>query len=62
MCGISVILALEEPRRVSEGNGTSANARAKLAREMEESLQKIAHRGPDSQGLWISQDSRVGKQ
>lgn len=56
MCGISCIL-------VEEGAGplpSPEQERRKLLLELEESLELIKHRGPDSRGQWISSDNRVG--
>lgn len=73
MCGISVIVALEGQTHdlsqkangsYPEGvDGVDIHAdkdAAKLAKELDESLNMIAHRGPDSRGQWISDDKRVG--
>ena len=32
----------------------------KLAKELDDSLDLIKHRGPDARGQWISPDKRVG--
>jgi asparagine synthetase B (glutamine-hydrolysing) len=34
--------------------------RKKLLRDLDQSLDKIKHRGPDSRGHWLSADNRVG--
>lgn len=73
MCGISVIVALQGQNHESkvilnghrpEGvNGVDIHEdeeAAKLAIELDQSLDIIAHRGPDSRGQWISDDKRVG--
>lgn len=76
MCGISVIVALQGqthqmkhaangplPEGVDIKYGTDPSYdtyAAKLAKEMDESLKIIDHRGPDSRGQWISEDKRVG--
>lgn len=39
----------------------SAAYRVTLERELKQSLERISHRGPDGQGIWISDDARVGK-
>lgn len=31
-----------------------------LSKELEASLDRISHRGPDARGVWVSQDGRVG--
>ena len=59
MCGISAIVALADPaqddHRLKVNNDDDA-----LTREMEDSLQLIKHRGPDSSGIWINPDQRIG--
>jgi len=73
MCGISVIVALEgnthdlskQPNGVYPDGVDGVDIHedknaAKLARELDESLDMIVHRGPDSRGQWISDDKRVG--
>jgi len=71
MCGITCIVALEgqthEPKAASSlPNGIDSSAVngdegiAKLAKELDDSLELIKHRGPDSRGQWISPDKRVG--
>lgn len=44
----------------TNGNGPEDGARAKIAKELDQSLDQIAHRGPDSRGQWISEDKRIG--
>src|SRR4051794_27871716 len=39
---------------------TQEEARASLEAALAKSLDKIAHRGPDAQGIWISNDNSVG--
>ena len=60
MCGISVIVTLDDHLRSKEANSVNGDIRSKISEELEESLETIAHRGPDSQGKWISEDNRVG--
>lgn len=60
MCGISVVVALEGHSRDNGVNGVNGEVRSKISRELDESLEMIAHRGPDSRGKWISDDNRVG--
>lgn len=76
MCGITVIVALEgqthKPKHSAYGEapkGVDAHHgihpkddayAAKLAKEIDDSLKVIDHRGPDSRGSWISDDKRVG--
>ncbi|KAJ0106887.1 hypothetical protein J7T55_014963 [Diaporthe amygdali] len=51
MCGISAVLAL---------NGTSLDDGSRdTAAQLNESLDRIAHRGPDSRGIWVSDDNSV---
>ena len=76
MCGISCVLEIngqhllptgtndesEFKNQVSSVPVASADAgeREKLSKSLEDSLDKIKHRGPDSRGQWISPDNRVG--
>ena len=71
MCGISCILALQQAHHKPKdpGNlqheieGVEINGdleHNKLAKELDDSLELIKHRGPDSRGQWISSDKRVG--
>ena len=39
---------------------TNEHARAALFTELTASMKQIRHRGPDSEGQWISDDNRVG--
>ncbi len=55
MCGISVIVALER-----HGRRHAARDKAETSERLTNSLERIKHRGPDSQGQWISHDGRVG--
>jgi asparagine synthetase B (glutamine-hydrolysing) len=59
MCGISVIVALTEPAQDSHSPRGNEEESA-LKKTMEESLRLIQHRGPDFQGIWISDDRRIG--
>jgi hypothetical protein len=44
-----------------EMNGDSHDPiRSKIVQELDQSLDKIKHRGPDSRGYWLSADNRVG--
>ena len=61
MCGISVIVTLESHLRGKEINDVDGDLRSKISKQLDESLDTIAHRGPDSRGKWISEDNRVGK-
>ena len=64
MCGISVVVELEERNRTSRDDNTNGleliEWRTKTSVQLHESLNLINHRGPDSRGLWISPDNRVG--
>lgn len=60
MCGISVIVALEGHLRGKDVNAANGDIKSKISQELDRSLEMIAHRGPDSQGQWISEDNRVG--
>lgn len=33
----------------------------RLVEELEQSLERISHRGPDGRGVWVSADARVGE-
>ncbi|KAI9656131.1 MAG: hypothetical protein M1831_004702 [Alyxoria varia] len=73
MCGISVIVALEGQTHEFQRNrkskpapdGVEGVSLAKddeadnIAKELDESLDYLIHRGPDSRGQWISPDKRV---
>lgn len=52
MCGISAVLALNGTSLDDDSRDTSA--------QLNESLDRIAHRGPDSRGIWVSDDNSVG--
>lgn len=71
MCGISCIVALQNSRHQLKDPGPLPNGiegaeidgdlgHNKLAKELDDSLELIKHRGPDSRGQWISSDKRVG--
>lgn len=70
MCGISCIVALQNSHHQSKHSGSAEAIEGielngdpqhnKLAKELDESLEMIKHRGPDSRGQWISEDKRVG--
>lgn len=57
MCGISVVVDVERQR----WRGGDDKVRCKMHEELSSSLDAIAHRGPDSRGIWISEDNYVGK-
>lgn len=58
---------VEHEQPTTSMNGTHASHEASAAyrdtleRELKQSLERISHRGPDGQGIWISDDARVGK-
>lgn len=52
MCGISVVIALHG---TTLDDGTRS-----IAAQLNESLDKISHRGPDSRGIWVNDDQSVG--
>lgn len=57
MCGISCIIKLDR------GQGHDAhclNDTKTLEKQLDDSLELIKHRGPDSRGQWISSDNKVG--
>lgn len=68
MCGISCVFGLkahspqphqQQPNGYTNGD-TQAQERKMLLRDLDQSLEKIKHRGPDSRGHWLSEDNRVG--
>jgi len=68
MCGISCVFGLRAHSPIphqqltnGHSNGdTHIQERKKLLRDLDQSLDKIKHRGPDSRGHWLSADNRVG--
>lgn len=52
MCGISVVIALQGTRL--------DNGKRSIAAQLNESLDRISHRGPDSRGIWVNDDQTVG--
>jgi hypothetical protein len=57
MCGISVVVDIER----SGSRGRNDEARRMLYEELDKSLDAIKHRGPDTRGIWISEDNYVGR-
>lgn len=53
MCGISCAVTLR-------GHHALCGGRTALSKTLDESLNTIQHRGPDSNGQWISDNERVG--
>ncbi|KDN72177.1 putative asparagine synthase [Colletotrichum sublineola] len=69
MCGITAIIQLQRGSRlkvVKEQPGLHIEGQSNpqkyndLHKKLAESLSKIAHRGPDAEGIWISEDGSVG--
>ena len=56
MCGISCIVAIEERTGL-----VNKQDKATIKDRLTKSLEQIRHRGPNSTGIWISQERRVGK-
>jgi asparagine synthase (glutamine-hydrolysing) len=57
MCGISCIISLDR----SQGHAADCLGEpTTLAKQLDDSLELIKHRGPDSRGQWISPDNKVG--
>ncbi|KAL4995558.1 hypothetical protein BDV10DRAFT_187985 [Aspergillus recurvatus] len=57
MCGLSAILSLSEGTNCPRVDNAHPQA---LTGQMDESLELVKHRGPDSRGQWFSPDYRVG--
>ena len=66
MCGISVIVALDQKNLKKGIDVTSPEGvvngshRRSVSEKLDESLDLLAHCGPDSRGQWVSGDGRVG--
>ncbi|KAK1976469.1 asparagine synthase [Colletotrichum cereale] len=69
MCGITAIIKLRQGTRlqaVKKQPGLNVEGQSNLQKhndlrmKLAESLSKIAHRGPDAEGIWISEDGSVG--
>lgn len=62
MCGISCVVSLStkslDPSVTHACSAHKTNGYA--ASRLEESLERIRHRGPDAQSTWTSTDKRVG--
>ncbi|EAQ89391.1 hypothetical protein CHGG_06010 [Chaetomium globosum CBS 148.51] len=56
MCGIAVSIALDRRQR----QPCTPETRAELETKLSDSLDLIAHRGPDAKGIWINEDASVG--
>ncbi|KAK1998111.1 asparagine synthase [Colletotrichum falcatum] len=70
MCGITAIVKLRRGGRLdavkerrpdlqTEAQG-NPDKQGDLHKKLAESLSKIAHRGPDAEGIWISEDGSIG--
>lgn len=58
MCGISVRISL----RPSDGSDAPKKPDVESIKgQLDRSLDLIAHRGPDSKGIWVSDDGSVGE-
>jgi asparagine synthase (glutamine-hydrolysing) len=55
MCGIAAII------RIDRDSTSRPSERISLTRQLEQSLDRIEHRGPDSRGVWICEDERLGE-
>lgn len=71
MCGITAAITLQRSdsanrnRDSNETNGAKSKAKkisehGTLRQQFQQSLEAIAHRGPDASGVWISDDATVG--
>ncbi|EFQ36062.1 asparagine synthase [Colletotrichum graminicola] len=69
MCGITAIVKLRRGGRPNAANEqpclhveepSNPQNRIDLHNKLAESLSKIAHRGPDAEGIWISDDGSIG--
>ncbi|KAI3555923.1 asparagine synthase [Colletotrichum abscissum] len=71
MCGITAAITLQRSDSASRDrdsigtNGTKSKAKkisehGTLRQQFQQSLEAIAHRGPDASGVWISDDATVG--
>ncbi|KAK3681184.1 hypothetical protein LTR37_020966, partial [Vermiconidia calcicola] len=58
MCGISAIVALQNRRSSASAQEDEAD-QERLYQRMQKSLDLIKHRGPDSSGIWISDDQKI---
>ncbi|KAK3298785.1 uncharacterized protein B0H64DRAFT_415344 [Chaetomium fimeti] len=56
MCGITVSIALDRRQR----QPCTPETRADLETKLSNSLDLIAHRGPDAKGIWINEDASIG--
>ncbi|GJC92806.1 asparagine synthase [Colletotrichum higginsianum] len=62
MCGITATIQLRRERGSHSVNGHGQDSLQKhdtLRKQLAESLASIAHRGPDAEGIWISEDGGI---
>ncbi|KAK1502017.1 asparagine synthase [Colletotrichum costaricense] len=63
MCGITATIKLRRSGTLPGSNGNSHNSspsRQALHNQLAESLVSLAHRGPDAEGIWMSDDGTIG--
>ncbi|KAK2056963.1 asparagine synthase [Colletotrichum caudatum] len=69
MCGITAIIQLRRGSRLNPAKEqpsihaeepNNLQKHKDLHKKLAESLSKIAHRGPDAEGIWISEDGSIG--
>lgn len=53
MCGISVVIALH-------GTSLDDGGPRNITTQLDDSLDRISHRGPDSRGIWVNKERSVG--
>lgn len=73
MCGISAVVTLDKrsqntaiglnqgKKKANGDTGTHGPYNATIEAELNESLDRITHRGPDARGIWIGRQGKVGK-
>jgi asparagine synthetase B (glutamine-hydrolysing) len=74
MCGISAVVTLGQRSQNTASGPNQQNKKAKgvadannsyedtLETEVNESLDRITHRGPDARGIWIGSQGKVGEE
>lgn len=60
MCGICCVVQVKAANGAKGVEHSSAGSHIGLEAELNASLDYIKHRGPDSAGVWISDDHQVG--